>query len=730
MAFDAGSVVGHFRLDDAEWKAGAGRVQGSTKGLTGSVFKATLAYDLFKKGLAAAVNVLKTSIAEYNQHERAVAQTTAVLKSTAGVAGMTRDAVVGLSDQMMALTGIEHDNVLQAENLLLTFTKIGSDIFPQATETVLDMSVALGQDAKAGAIQLGKALQDPILGVTALRRVGVNFNTAQIEVIKNLVRTGRSAEAQAMILKELQTEFGGSARAARDTFGGALMNLTNQTNEVKEAIGRYIATAGRPFVENAAEAAKGIADWMNSAQGISTITSILAPLAGTFSVIVDIGKQLWDMFANVASVVGNELKTGFIDLFGTGNDASIIFQVLGTVVKTVGIGFTILGKIIAMNIRYVFNLVKIARDSIEVLVALADALAHPFQKAKWDTVGKAAEKTWEQIKKTGVDAFTDVKDIVNTTINEFKNLIAGGKVTGQALEASFEEASERMRVAMSKFTTTTTGGFQGVPPAAEDAASEIKETWLETFRRLRDSMKDVTGRFGVMSSAGRAAIDELAKHIIGLSDSILSTISDATNGIMGVVQQRYTNEQTEEDNDYERKKAYIEANVADEDERNKQLEALEKDHAKKSAEIKKKQFQAQKTADIISAVISTAQAVMSTFAKFGFPWGLIPAAIMAAIGAAQVATIASQPTPEFAAEGGSFAAGTDVVVGERGPELLRLGTSAQVIPNDELTGGRRATRDEEFTLHATFVLDGRTFADFTTRAIRNGQIVVEAKDIR
>ena len=61
----------------------------------------------------------------------------------------------------------------------MTFTKIGQDIFPDATRIVLDMSQALGQDLKSSAVQVGKALQDPILGVSALRRVGVNFSDSQ-----------------------------------------------------------------------------------------------------------------------------------------------------------------------------------------------------------------------------------------------------------------------------------------------------------------------------------------------------------------------------------------------------------------------------------------------------------------------------------------------------------------------------------------------------------------------
>ena len=90
--------------------------------------------------------------------------------------------------------------------------KIGKDIFPEATKTMLDMSTALGQDLKSSAIQLGKALQDPILGITALRRVGVNFNNAQKETVKRLVESGQMMKAQKFILAELRTEFCNSSK--------------------------------------------------------------------------------------------------------------------------------------------------------------------------------------------------------------------------------------------------------------------------------------------------------------------------------------------------------------------------------------------------------------------------------------------------------------------------------------------------------------------------------------
>jgi hypothetical protein len=99
------------------------------------------------------------------------------------------------------------------------------------------MSTALGTDLKSASIQVGKALQDPILGITALRRVGVNFNEEQQELIKTMVETGDVIGAQKYILQELATEFGGSALAASRTFEGQTIQLKNEIGNLGEAIG-------------------------------------------------------------------------------------------------------------------------------------------------------------------------------------------------------------------------------------------------------------------------------------------------------------------------------------------------------------------------------------------------------------------------------------------------------------------------------------------------------------
>lgn len=215
-------------------------------------------------GLTAMAAGAALTVKAFTESEDVAAQLDAVLRSTAGAAGVTRDSAIALSKSLQATTTFSDEAVLSTENLLLTFTSIGKDIFPQVTETALNMAQALGQDTKSSAIQLGKALQDPILGVTALRRVGVSFNETQLETIKNLVETGHQAEAQKLILAELNKEFGGSATAAAKTFSGQLKQIWNTINDGMEIIGQLIADQIRPLTQ-------AFLDFVNKAGGPEAI---------------------------------------------------------------------------------------------------------------------------------------------------------------------------------------------------------------------------------------------------------------------------------------------------------------------------------------------------------------------------------------------------------------------------------------------------------------------------
>lgn len=320
-------------------------------------------------GAAAAVFGVQ-SVKAFNESEAAIAQTNAVLKSTGNAAGVTADQVTKLSMALQKTTKFSDEEVRSAENLLLTFTSIGKDIFPQATKTVLDMATALGEDTKSASIQLGKALQDPIRGITALRRVGVNFTDKQQEVIAGLVNTNQLAKAQGMILQELQKEFGGSAEAAGNTFAGSLAKLKNQFNDVQEVIGQTISQKLEPFVAAAANAVGSI-DWTSIINNtVTALVSFGEWLGMVGGKIVDIGNKVATYLLPKFQAVWNTITTQFIP--AVGNLVAAIGPTVGAgLVWAIGMAADILNTLLTVATP-VFNFLS---ENTSIVWAVVGAFA-------------------------------------------------------------------------------------------------------------------------------------------------------------------------------------------------------------------------------------------------------------------------------------------------------------------------------------------------------------------
>jgi hypothetical protein len=186
---------------------------------------------------------IKESIKQFTAQEDAEAKLNAVLKSTGGAAGFTAKELTDMASQLQEVTTFGDETTISAQTLMLTFTNIGKKVFPDAIEAAMDMSTVLGQDLQQSTMQLGIALNNPIEGMTRLRRVGVAFTGEQVNMVTQLQRSGDIMGAQKIILKELNTEFGGAARAAGQTLGGQLKMLQNRIGEVFEGIGKDLAPA-------------------------------------------------------------------------------------------------------------------------------------------------------------------------------------------------------------------------------------------------------------------------------------------------------------------------------------------------------------------------------------------------------------------------------------------------------------------------------------------------------
>jgi hypothetical protein len=242
MANTLMSLLVAIGVDTSEFQKGIEGAEKSVSGFSSNMSK--IGEKMTKIGGAMTVGLTlpivafgASSVKSAMEAENAIADLKAVLKSTGSVAGVTLDELTANAAALQKITKFSEEATMSAQGMLLTFTNIGKDIFPQATEATLDMAQKFGMDASQAAITLGKALNDPISGVTALRRIGVMLTTQQEEQIKSFMAVGDIASAQKIIMNELAVEIGGVARAAGETTSGKFAILMNQFDDMKEKIG-------------------------------------------------------------------------------------------------------------------------------------------------------------------------------------------------------------------------------------------------------------------------------------------------------------------------------------------------------------------------------------------------------------------------------------------------------------------------------------------------------------
>jgi hypothetical protein len=189
-------------------------------------------------GVAAAalgVGLFVKSIKNTIEQERVIAQLNQTLKSTGRFSVSASEGLQDYAAELQKLTTFSDETIIASQALILTFTRIGSEIMPQTTEAVLNVATAMGTDLKSASIQVGKALNDPLIGLSALSESGITFSQVQKDLVKDMIAVGNTVGAQKLILKELETQFGGSAFAARNTLGGSLKSLSNSFGDLLEA---------------------------------------------------------------------------------------------------------------------------------------------------------------------------------------------------------------------------------------------------------------------------------------------------------------------------------------------------------------------------------------------------------------------------------------------------------------------------------------------------------------
>lgn len=327
------------------------------------------------------------SVRAFDKQAKAVAQVEAGLLSTGNAAGWTSEQLQKLAADLQTKTLFGDEDILQKSTAqLLTFTTIARDEFARAQEAALDLATRLDGDLQSATIMVGKALNDPIRGLAAMGKAGVQFTDTQKDLIKELWNTGRQAEAQRMILAELEKQYGGSAEAAAKAGAGGMVQLKNAISDLAEEFGKLVMENINPLVERVQRLVARLKEMDDSTKKNILSWAKLLAILGPFQFIL--GKLLVGLAGLMTS-----LKSVRILLLST---------VKGVQVTTAGVttlrggifGLTAAWKSLTAAMRA--NVIGIAITAVAIAVMKIKTALDAKKKA----TREASEADAEQLKQT------------------------------------------------------------------------------------------------------------------------------------------------------------------------------------------------------------------------------------------------------------------------------------------------------------------------------------------
>jgi hypothetical protein len=253
----AGVVLGYLRyvlgFDSIQFRKGMDEAERALVAKQKSFIKQGEKLQSLGKNMAAFITLPLAGLAaagikEAHETAQAMGQVNAALTSMGPVAGKTAGELQKAANAFEGSSLFEADQILSKVTAnMLTFGNVAGDNFDRAQQAAINLSARLGQDLQSSTIQVGKALNDPIKGLTSLARVGIQFTDQQKEQIKAMVAVGDAAGAQRIILGELERQFGGAAQAAQNA--DPFNKLTDAFKNMAEAVGTALTPAIKPLTE-------------------------------------------------------------------------------------------------------------------------------------------------------------------------------------------------------------------------------------------------------------------------------------------------------------------------------------------------------------------------------------------------------------------------------------------------------------------------------------------------
>ena len=243
---DGKGMVGEVKLSEAKL-AKLSKTARDTETATGALSTGLSAAGVAGRALSVAAGLAATSVAALAgklyadaipaalEAEKAQSRLAGVLAATGHSAGLTAGQINDMADALAASTQFDDESIRNAAATLATFRNVQGATFREGLKLAADYAALTGGDVASAAQTLGRALDSPTQGLTALTRAGITFTDAQKEQIKTFEETGRLAQAQGIVTDQLKAKFGGLAETMNTGLNKSTSDLKKGWDELAEA---------------------------------------------------------------------------------------------------------------------------------------------------------------------------------------------------------------------------------------------------------------------------------------------------------------------------------------------------------------------------------------------------------------------------------------------------------------------------------------------------------------
>lgn len=399
-------------------------------------------------GIFKSIDFFKDSVKEFDDAAQSMAQLEATMRSTHNVAGLNKDALEEQAAALEKVSRFSETQIIKGEALLGTFTNIRGAIYNEALPAILDLSAKMGNDLTGAVNIVGKALNDPVSELGLLKKEGITLSDSQQKLIKQLVATNQVAKAQSIILKELEMDYGGSAKAAAEAGTGPFVVFQHEIEHTKETLGEIVVEIGKdlmPTLQKLADWFKASVEWLGrNRRELESLVKILGEAFLAYKALTIAVPLLTELgIATISLTTSTEaaaFATNQLATASSGLQASL-GPVIATATSLLGIYYSLKNAMIDVN--DIQN--GLSKNVVETLKhRISGAM-----KVETDIQGGSEEKAYNRLKAD----FEAERDEAQKTVDQWKKVNEGmGNMAGIVINhaKSFQEATAHLALANKK----------------------------------------------------------------------------------------------------------------------------------------------------------------------------------------------------------------------------------------------------------------------------------------